>query len=190
MTRESAPCVLALYPTRRGFCFAFFEGPARPIDWSTSKSPGTHRVRNQHVLERIEALLEKYHPDTIVIEDHEEPGVRRAERIQRLYRGILHAAQVCDIDVYRITRKTVHSAFSLAGAVTKYEIAEAVAREFPAIAYSLPKKRRLWDPEHPMMWVFTAAALALAYYSAHPANGGNQAVAGGIEQLGARHRNI
>src|SRR5665647_2068604 len=58
--------VLSIDPTSRGFGFAVFEGSDRLIDW------GVVRVRtgNQRLcINRIDRLIERYRPCTLVIEE-------------------------------------------------------------------------------------------------------------------------
>jgi hypothetical protein len=74
-------------------------------------------------------------------------------------------AQVRGIDVERISRAEMKSAFSNVGAATRYEIAQAVAQEFHEFGYRLPRKPRAWDREPEIMALFMAAALGTTYYA-------------------------
>ena len=51
------------------------------------------------------------------------------------------------------------------GAVTRYEIAQAVASQVHAFAHRLPPVRRLWDHEDSRMYLFDAASLAMTCYA-------------------------
>lgn len=112
----------------------------------------------------IQALLEKYQPDFIVLEDWAVKGSRRSARIRRLHRSITHAAGTKAIEVERYTRDDVRQTFASAGAVSRYEVAQAVTREFAELAFRLPKRRRAWEGEHAVMGFFAAVALAVTHY--------------------------
>jgi hypothetical protein len=46
----------------------------------------------------------------------------------------------------------------------KYEVASALAKQFPALASRLPPKRKIWQSEDYRMGIFDAAALGVAYF--------------------------
>jgi hypothetical protein len=47
----------------------------------------------------------------------------------------------------------------------KYEVASALALQFPALASRLPPRRKCWQSEDYRMGIFDAAALGVAYFS-------------------------
>lgn len=100
----------------------------------------------------------------VVLEDWTVPGSRRSERIRRLYRSITHAARVRDIDVKRYTRADVRATYASVGAASRYEIAQATAREFRALAHRLPRRRKAWESEQKVIGLFQAAALCITCY--------------------------
>lgn len=155
--------VLAIYPTSHGFAFVLFEGPQAPFDWGVKGIRG--KRKNAKTVDEVNALIERYHPETLVIEHTGTGQVRRAARIKRLYRMLRHLAAVAQVDVRRIDRSDIRACFASVGAVTKYEIAKAIATEIPAFAHRLPRVRRLWMSEDPRQSLFDAAALGLAYYA-------------------------
>ncbi|MEW6312996.1 MAG: hypothetical protein AB1513_02940 [Pseudomonadota bacterium] len=156
--------VLAIYPTSRGYAFVLFEGPQSPYDWGVKEIRRKHK--NERTLESIQALVDRYRPDYLVIEDYTEKGSRRSSRIRRLYRMLIHLAVAEHIDVFRYSRNTIRICFEPVGARTKYEIAQAIARQIPAFAHRLPKLRKIWMSEDPRQSLFDAAALGLTFYSA------------------------
>lgn len=155
--------VLTIYPTSHGFAFVLFEGPDAPFDWGVKGIRG--KRKNAKTVDEVKTLIERYHPEALVIEHTGTGKVRRAARIKRLYRMLRHVADVEQVDVHRIARIDIRACFAPVGAVTKYEIAKAIATEIPAFAHRLPRVRRLWMSEDPRQSLFDAAALGLAFYA-------------------------
>lgn len=154
--------VLSLYPTSRGYAFVLFEGPETPYDWGVKDI--RRKKKNEETIHSVRALIERHRPDHIVIEDYGEPGSRRSSRIRRLYRMITHLAESEFIDVSRIARSDVFACYASVGAITKYEIAQATARNIPAFAHRLPRVRKIWMSEDPRQSLFDAAALGITYF--------------------------
>jgi len=67
------------------------------------------------------------------------------------------------IPVRCISRRDVNRAF-VGFESNKYEVASALARQFPDLALRLPPKRKCWQSEDYRMGVFDAAALGVAYF--------------------------
>ena len=153
--------VLALYPSTRGFGFAIFKGPSRPIDW------GVKDVRidkNVSCLSKMKDLIEFYEPEVVVTEDYAEKRSRRCKRIQALLRNIARLVEEKRITNFRVPRATIRSFYSRFGARTKYERAKFISEQFPEFELQLPPPRRIWMSEDPRMSIFEAAALALMYW--------------------------
>lgn len=154
--------VLAVYPSSRGFAFAFLEGPESPFEWGVKEIK--QRDKNARTVEEIKKLINRYHPEVLVMEDAAFKGSRRTARIRRLYRSLAHLAATEYIDVYRYKTSDIHDYFAAAGAKTKYEIAQAIALQLPAFAHRLPPLRKPWMSEDPRQSLFDALALALVFY--------------------------
>lgn len=154
--------VLAVYPTSRGYAFVLFEGPQSPHDWGVKEI--RKKNKNEQTLKSIHALIERYRPDCLIIEDHTEHGSRRSSRIRRLYRMIAHLAETEQVELFRYSRRAIRECFELVGARTKYEIAQAIARQIPAFAHRLPRVRKIWMSEDPRQSLFDAAALGAVFY--------------------------
>jgi len=161
--RTEQHLVLAFYPTTHGFAFVLFEGPESPFDWGVRELRGTRK--NARTLKALKKLLDRYHPEALVIENTSRVRSRRVERIKRLHRMIRHLAEAEQVDVYRYTRADIRACFAPVGAVRKHEIAEAIATAIPAFAHRLPPKRKIWMSEDPRQGLFDAAALGLTFYS-------------------------
>lgn len=154
--------ILAVYPFSRGFAFVLFEGPESPYDWGVREIKEKHR--NVRSLEAVKALIDRYRPEAMVIEDTHERRYRRSSRIRKLYRMLAHLAATEFVELYRFPQQAVKRHFDGIGASTKYEIARAVSQQIPAFAHRLPRVRKAWMSADPRQSLFDAAALGLTYY--------------------------
>ena len=155
--------VLSIYPTSRGFAFVVFESAESPFDWGTKEFRG--RDKNVETLRALAALIDRYRPEALVIEDFTVKGSRRSPRVRKLYRALIHLAETEQVEVHRISRAQVKLCFASVGATTKYEIAVAIASEIPAFAHRLPRTRKIWMSEDPRQNLFDAAALGLTHFA-------------------------
>ncbi|MEF8699268.1 MAG: hypothetical protein V5B33_08065 [Candidatus Accumulibacter sp. UW20] len=164
MIKNTQPTfVLALYPTSHGFAFVLFEGPDAPFDWGIKEV--RQKSKNSKVLDDVKVLIERYHPEVLVLQNTDQGQARRAARIRRLSCMLGHLALSLHMEVYQFTRAELRDCFASVGAVTKYEIAKAIATQIPAFAHRLPRVRKLWMSEDPRQSLFDAAALGLTYYA-------------------------
>src|SRR5213594_542544 len=92
--------VLAIDPTTKGFGFVIFEGPERLIDWGVAY---VGRDKKAGALLRVTALLRRYDPDILVIEDHASRACRRRDRVRDLLRAIPHLASAHSIVMHRVS---------------------------------------------------------------------------------------
>lgn len=155
------PLTLGIYPTSRGFGWVAMESPLAPFDWGLVE---VRRDKNQTCMLRIEELLNRLMPETIVLETFEKRNSRRTDRIAKLCRGIAALGADRGIDVLAYSCCDIETCFATLGARTRHEIAEAVARHLPALADRLPAKRPVWKSEDRRMALFNAAALVLARF--------------------------
>lgn len=159
---ERKDFVLAAYPTSYGFAFVLFEGAEAPFDWGVKQI--TKRKKTQKTLDHIGKLIDRYHPEALVIEETTKQA-KRSARITRLYRMILHLAEVKQVPVFRYTRQEVRECFASVGAKTKYEIAQAIATQIPCFMHRLPPVRKIWMSEDSRQSLFDAAALGIVHYA-------------------------
>lgn len=160
--RSRKDLVLAVHPSTHGFGYVLMEGPLSPVDWGLRGAKG--KYKNVTCIERITALLETHHPHVLALEDWSAEGSRRSARIRRLCRSIELLARSRGVEVCRYPRSAIRQCFESFGAKTRYETAQAIAKHVSAFARLLPKKRKLWESEVAAMALFSAAALALAFY--------------------------
>lgn len=156
------PVTLALAPTSRGLGFIAFAGETRPLDWGVKEARGD---KNARALVHAGALMARFAPAVLVLEDARAQGSRRAPRIRRLIDRIGLRALARGVALARYPKRVVRARFAGFGSGSKDDRAAAVAAMIPELAPRLPKKRRLWDAEHPAMGMFEAAALALTHFA-------------------------
>lgn len=152
---------LGLHAHSRGFGWVVFEGPFAPYDWGMVSA---RRDKNLVCMRRIERLLRRFQPEAIVLEAFERDASGRGDRVARLCRAIAALAADLGVQVAIYTRDHVRTCFSVIGAITRQEIAEAVARHVEAFRHRLPKPRRAWNGEDERMALFSAAALVLTHF--------------------------
>lgn len=150
--------VLAIDPSTRGFGFAVLEGADRLVDWGTRSA---REDKNRQCLKKIGELIDCYQPDVLVVENC-AAGSRRCERVRRLMDAICVLAGRRKVGTRRFSRQKVQAAFADSSAVTKHEIAAAIAKRFPELAPHLPPYRKAWMSEDQRMGVFGAVAIGLS----------------------------
>lgn len=160
--RDRGQRVLAIHPMTRGFAFALFESNLSPLDWGTKDIRGRHK--NARTLEAARRLIEQAQPEVLVFEEAAGPHSRRGRRLNRLLRLIANHATGQSIEVHSYSRATIRECFKDVGAVTKYEIAQAIAARVAAFGHRLPRLRKDWMSEDVRMGLFDAASLAMTFY--------------------------
>jgi len=159
--RNRPPVTLAIYPTARGFGWAALTGPLAP---HTGGLAEVAKTKNVVCLRKIEILMTELEPETLVLEAFERRNSARTDRIARLCRSLVTLANDRSVEFAIYTRKDIEACFASAGARTRYEIAEAIARHVPGLAPRLPNKRKAWTAEDRRMALFNAAALVFTHY--------------------------
>lgn len=161
MIARSHRRILAVDPTRRGFGYVVFEGLGLLIDWGTREA--RTEDKNERSLERLQALLDRYEPDVLVVEDCEARGSRRCERVQELLEEMVELAESEEIEVRPIGPREVDTTFEdlIEHPDNKHDFARVVAELYPPLRPQLPPKRELYESETERMAIFDAAALAL-----------------------------
>ncbi len=157
--------ILAIDPTTRGFGFAVMEGSDYLIDWGVKE--GRDNNKDVHCLNNISALIDRYMPDVIAVEDFNGMGSRRCHRIQILIKNIIELADAKNIKTHRFSRSRIRDVFALHGAGTKFEIAQAIAGDFPELSSRLPPPRKCYMSEDSRMSIFDAMSLAITYFYFH-----------------------
>lgn len=162
MTPRPTPfLVLGVYPTSRGFGWACFDGPFTLFE---SGLYTVHKDKNAACLKKVEALLERLAPETLVLEAFDKGSSLRSTRIRRLSLSIVSLAADRGLDLAVFKKTDVQAAFAGVGARTRHEIALAITRHLPALAHRAPKDRKNGDSEDKRLAIFNAAALVLTHY--------------------------
>jgi Holliday junction resolvasome RuvABC endonuclease subunit len=163
MTQElSADLVLAIHPFSRGFAFALLEAPLSPIDWGVREVKGPNPERQYLAL--AQALVEQMQPDVLVLSRLETSVLHRSKRRDRFQRLLANYARGEGVRVVQYARVQVLACFEGVGAVTRYQIAQAIAAQIHAFAHRVPPPRKVWEADDARMFLFDAIALALTHY--------------------------
>jgi Holliday junction resolvasome RuvABC endonuclease subunit len=112
-------------------------------------------------LARVLKILDRYHPDFLVIRDTQRS---RTLRIANLNTAICEMAAHRGIPIHAYSRDHVRRAFEYAGVSNKQGVAELIAKHIPAFERYVPPPRKPWMSEDPRMGLFDAAALGLLFY--------------------------
>jgi hypothetical protein len=152
--------VLALDVHPRTFGFVVFNGPNRILDLGIkSFRPGINAVKIP-ATKKFSSLLDEFTPSAIVIRAREGRTTKKTKMLATIERLALNRK----IPVGFIPRGEVDRAF-VGSESNKYEVASALAKQFPALASRLPPKRKIWQSEDYRMGIFDAAALGVAYFT-------------------------
>ena len=162
MTRQRYDLFLSVCATARGLAFVLFEGGANPVDWGRAEFRGPSK--NHRCIERFIALIERYRPDVVVLQDPTDLAQRRSHRAAQLTRAFAAHAEGYSIPFITRSRKQVLEAFAHLVPCTKQMIAKAIVELIPAFGQHMPRKRDPWMSEDYRMGLFDAAALALALF--------------------------
>lgn len=151
---------LAVEPVPKGVGYVVLEGPTRLVDWGLAYTPRADSVRVLERLERLEALLERFQPTELVLEDPAAPGARRRPRAVRLLTAAAQCAANRGVGVRAIRWNHARDALILGG--TKHEIALILSARYPELAPRVPPPRKPWMAEDARLSLFKALAMALA----------------------------
>jgi Holliday junction resolvasome RuvABC endonuclease subunit len=159
--KEVHKLVLAIDPAPRGFGYALFEGPQKPLDWGITE---IRFQKNKRSFKHIKKLITYYHPDLVILEEPAGKGSRRCRRVEKLIDQVSLFAKLQKIPVQKYSRDRVREVFSMFGVRTKHEIAIKISEWLPVLSSRMPPKRKPWMSEDRRMNIFDAVALVLTYY--------------------------
>ncbi len=157
-----ADLVLAIHPFSRGFAFALLEAPLSPIDWGVREIKGANPEGQYLVL--AQSLIEQMQPDVLVLARLESSVLHRSRRRERFQRLVANYSRGEGVRVVHYARAQVLACFEGVGAVTRYQIAQAIADQIHAFAHRVPPPRKVWEADDARMFLFDAIALALTHY--------------------------
>ena len=161
-SKSLRPLVLGVHPIDRGFGWVVLASPLAPIDWAVVEHK---KDKNARCLLSIEKIIERYQPTTLVLEAFEHGVTQKADRVQRLCRAIVQLASNRGIETAIYSRAVIRTCFASVGAVTRHEIATAIAQHIAAFRHRLPRARKDYTSEYPNMALFCATAAVLAHFA-------------------------
>ena len=163
-TKSVIECrVVAVDPTPRGLGFAILEGPSCLVDWGMTDV----RMKSKHhaSLGRLDTLIDRYHPEVLVLEDWRRPECRRCPRVKQLLRHLARFAARRGLRTFTVSRPLLRQTFADLDRLTKDELARAIVMRFPELEIWLPPHRKPWMSEDHRMAIFDAAAFGMAYFA-------------------------
>jgi hypothetical protein len=160
MPGDTATRVLGVDPYSRGVGFAVLEGPDNVIDWGLRT---TGRADNGKAARVIEALIDRFRPDVLALEDWGGAGSRRCRRVEKLLDRIATTKRK-RVRVRLISRRQLQRIGPLPQVSTKYGRACLLAERFPELRAFLPRFRKPWMSEDDRMAIFDALGFALANF--------------------------
>lgn len=153
---SSISSILAIDPTTYGLAFVAFEG-GELLDWGQRYS---HR-EGADLVAVVDQLLDGTAADVLVLEDPDDAGCRRRERIRTALRQIAAHVRQRHIRVQRVARQDVRDRWAANGLTRKEAVAAAIAEYLPELAPQVPPKRKISRTEDGRVNLFDAASLAL-----------------------------
>jgi hypothetical protein len=160
MRKKTGIRVLGVDPFSRGVGFAVLEDLDNLIDWGL-KSTGRADSAKTTIL--IAALIDRFRPDVLAIEDPSEGGSRRCDRVRKLLDGIASRG-IKSVSVRLITMQKLRALGPFSQVNTKYGRSCFLAEQFPEIQAFLPRLRKPWMHEEDRMAIFDALGFALACF--------------------------
>ena len=158
--RQRYDLILSVYLATRGFAFLLAEGRLNPVDWGTPEARGPEK--NEKCLRAIVALVKRYRPDLLILENTNHKGSLRSLRVRKLNADISVFAEDYGIPVVMVSREEIRVAFVPFGAETKDEIAEVISERIPVLASYQPPIRKAWMNVSSRMGLFDLAAQLLS----------------------------
>jgi hypothetical protein len=153
--------ILGIDPFSRGVGFAVLEGQGNAVtlvDWGLRTTGKADNGKSAHA---IEALIDRFRPDILALENWDAPGSRRCHRVDLLLNGIA-SSRDRRLRVRLVSKRQVSGIGPLPHTATKHGRARLVADRFPELEPFLPPVRKIWMHEDDRMSIFDAASFALA----------------------------
>jgi RNase H-fold protein (predicted Holliday junction resolvase) len=152
--------VLGIDPFSRGVGFAVLEGPDCLVDWGLKSSGKADSAKAAHL---IQALIERYQPDILAVEDWDATGSRRCERVRKLLNRIASRGTK-SLRVRLITARQLRTLGPRSQVNTKFGRASFLAGQFAELRAFLPRFRKPWMSEEDRMAIFDALAFAVTCF--------------------------
>jgi hypothetical protein len=111
---------------------------------------------------RLEALITRMHPLCVGMVRARLEVNEQLAAVRSIMRFLRNIASRASIEIIGVSRDELRAKFLSDGRRNKNDLALAVARIFPELAWRLPPERKLWAKEDSRMALFDAVAGALA----------------------------
>jgi hypothetical protein len=112
---------------------------------------------------RLASLLLTIRPGILILRKIALSSSRNCPGTMTIQRLTRRLARRSSIRVAFISERKLQACFRAQGANTKYKVASLISREYPELAWRLPRKRKPWETEYRNMSIFDAAALGMTY---------------------------
>jgi len=105
---------------------------------------------------RLQRIVQTYKPSALILRTSQSNNAVPQKKV--LLHAIKRVGKQHNLTTFQIGHSSLRRYFLGYHATTKHEIASAVARLLPELAWQLPRKRKPWESEHYRMAIFDAAA--------------------------------
>jgi len=137
--------------------FAVFED-MELIDWGAKSFLQTANSLRPYVSARIRALLTTYCPGIVAVRERQYFSASGNKRFATILDVLRREAKEQRAKFKVISANSVEQHFAKRGCTTKHEIATNLSRRFEHLSWKLPKPRKVYESEAPIMAVFDAVA--------------------------------
>ena len=147
--------------------YTIFEDSRLLLDWgvrSFAKEVGVELRR------KTTKLIEQFEPTIILLSKVDLSNRRNGNSVNNALRVITEAAEIFSISVRVSAKNYLRQHFANIGRWNKRDIAEAIAKRFPDLAWHMPHRKKMWHSEPKEQLVFDSAALALHFFATEKRN--------------------
>jgi len=156
--------LLALEIRASRFGFAVLEGPTKLLDWGV-RSFGEQRGRlRSTAADRIATLLAFHKPFAVVVRIRKYHSSIQNRRFAGIMASIKAETRRNSTKFCALTTRQMRDRLALNGQTTKHDIATSLAKQFEELSWKLPRRRRFYQSEAPVMVVFDAVANGIAFF--------------------------
>lgn len=167
-TRDNSR-ILALAIRSQRLGYAVLEDSVHLLDWGMMFYRKNDSPQITAMAKRVALRLRLFAPSVVVMERGKSSKARDGSMNWMIHKSIRREVARRSIPLRFLRRADIRRTFHDFQAKSKDEIAAVLARMFPEVAYKLPRKRKIWEGEHPIMPLFDAIALGVGYWDHHRA---------------------
>lgn len=160
-TKKKSKVVFAVYPNANGYGFVYMDSPRKLLDYGAVR---INPISNRRVMERIKRSVDYFRPSIVIVQDPDGKSSRTGRRVRQLIEKIIAYAAELNLPVVQYSRDQIKEVFEQFGAVTKYEIAQVLLKEFKELTLKAPQQRKLWTSEHRYMSIYDSLSLTMTWF--------------------------